>query len=304
MREVNLSSVDLNLLPVLDALLRRRNVTRAALDVGLSQPAMSRALARLRDVLGDALLVRARGGLVLTPRAQTLAPRLATALAELKGLYTEPAFDPGQSTRTLSLATTDLHNVLLLPKIMARLAAEAPGLSVRVESLGPDIVERVESGAVDLTFAVGNLPMPPGAATEVFARDRLSLVMRRQHPAANRVWRVEDYAIFDHVGIRLLGDSQTEVDALLAANGVARRMALVTPHFSAALATVSSTDLVTTLSHAYARRFADLYDLRLVQPPFGALDFDLLMVWSQARSADPLLAWLRTVVKDVAAEVY
>ena len=83
-----------------------------------------------------------------------------------------------------------------------------------------------------------------------------------------------------------------------------RRLALVTPHFSAALATVSATDLVTTLSHAFARRFAELYDLRLVQPPFGALDFDLVMVWSQARSDDPLLSWLRAVVKDVAAEIY
>ena len=304
MREVNLSGVDLNLLPVLDALLRRRNVTRAAEDVGLSQPAMSRALGRLREVLGDELLVRARGGLVLTPRAQALAPRLTATLAELKGLYAEPAFDPGRANRTLTLAATDLHTTLLLPRIMARLAVEAPGLSLRVESIGPDIVERVESGAVDLTFAVGHQPLPPGAATEVFARDRLSLVMRRNHPAANRAWQVEDYAAFDHVGIRLMGDSQSEVDALLAARGVARRMAVVTPHFSAALATVAVTDLVTTLSHAYARRFADLYELRLVQTPFGATDFDLSMVWSLARSADPVMTWLRSVVKDVAAEVY
>eukprot|EP01037_Dinobryon_pediforme_P016199 gene16199-16376_t len=283
MREVNLSGVDLNLLPVLDALLRRRNVTRAAEDVGLSQPAMSRALSRLRDVLGDPLLVRGRGGLVLTPRAQALAPKLEESLASLKGLYVTPEFDPQAVRRTVRLAATDAYTVLLAPVVQRRLEREAPGVTVKVESVGPEIVAQVENGHIDLTFGVANLPLPPGARSETLGRDRLAVVMRRGHPTANRAFRLEDYAAFDHVGVTMLGDGQSDLDAVLAAHGIARRMALTTPHFTAALAAVARTDLVTTLSRAFTQPFATHFDLRLTDPPFEQTELELTMIWNGMR---------------------
>ena len=304
MREVNLSGVDLNLLPVLDALLRRRNVTRAAEDVGLSQPAMSRALSRLRDVLGDPLLVRGRGGLVLTPRAQALAPKLEEALASLKGLYVTPEFDPQAVRRTVRLAATDAYTVLLAPVVQHRLEREAPGVTVKVESVGPEIVAQVENGHIDLTFGVANLPLPPGARSETLGRDRLAVVMRRGHPTANRAFRLEDYAAFDHVGVTMLGDGQSDLDAVLAAHGIARRMALTTPHFTAALAAVARTDLVTTLSRAFTQPFATHFDLRLTDPPFEQTELELTMIWNGMRGADPFLDWFRGVIRDAAAEVY
>ena len=304
MREVNLSGVDLNLLPVLDALLRRRNVTRAAEDVGLSQPAMSRALARLRDVLGDPLLVRGRGGLVLTPRAQALAPKLEEVLASLKGLYVTPEFDPQAVRRTVRLAATDAYTVLLAPVVQRRLEREAPGVTVKVEPVGPEIVAQVENGHIDLTFGVANLPLPPGARSETLGRDRLAVVMRRGHPTANRAFRLEDYEAFDHVGVTMLGDGQSDLDAVLAAHGIARRMALTTPHFTAALATVARTDLVTTLSRAFAQPFAPHFDLRLTDPPFEQTELEMTMIWNGQRGADPFLDWFRGVIRDAAAEVY
>ena len=304
MREVNLSGVDLNLLPVLDALLRRRNVTRAAEDVGLSQPAMSRALARLRDVLGDPLLVRGRGGLVLTPRAQALAPKLEEALAALKGLYVTPEFDPQAVRRTIRLAATDAYTVLVAPGVQRRLEREAPGVLVKVEAIGPDIVAQVENGHIDLTFGLSNMPLPPGARSEPLCRDRLAVVMRRGHPTANRAFRLEDYAQFDHVGVTMLGDGQSDLDGVLAAHGISRRMALTTPHFIAALATVARTDLVTTVSRAFAQAFATQFDLRLTDPPFEETGLDLTMLWNGQRGADPFLDWFRGVIRDAAAEVY
>ena len=302
MREVNLAGLDLNLLPALEALLRRRNVTQAAADVGLSQPAMSRALARLRQVLGDPLLVRSGAGFVLSPRSQGLAPRLAAAMEDVKGLFREPEFDPSAERRLFRVAATDTHTILLAPAIMARLAREAPGVDLRMEAYGADLLRKMESGELDLAFAVANTPLPPGALSEPLSADRLAVVVRRGHPAARRRFSAADYAAFDHVGISILGDGQSELDTWLAAQGVRRRMALVTPHFTAALATVAATDLVTTLSRAFAQRFAPMFDLVLLEPPFLDVQLQMTLVWSHVRATDPALAWFRGVVRAAALE--
>ncbi len=303
MREVNLSSLDLNLLPALDALLRRRNVSHAANDVGLSQPAMSRALARLREVLGDALLVRVPGGgYALTPRAEALAGRLAPTLDHVKAVFQEPTFDPAKVERTVRIAGADTATILLAPALMARLAVEAPGIDIRMENYGPDLVQRMETGALDLVFAVSTTPLPPGAKSESIGRDRLALVLRRDHRLARHKWTIEDYGRVSHVGISLMGDSQTDLDAQLSKVGVRRRMALVTPHFIAALAAVGASDMATTVSRTFASRFADQFGLVLKEPPLPQLDLEPTIVWSHVRAADPVLAWLRAVIREVSLE--
>jgi DNA-binding transcriptional LysR family regulator len=303
MREVNLAGLDLNLLPALEALLRRRNVTRAAEDVGLSQPAMSRALSRLRDLQGDPLLVRTRVGYVLTPRAQVIQPLLAQAVAQLKGVFQPEHFDPAVVRRTVRLAAGDTQAILLLPGVMARLAAEAPGVDVRVEPYGPDILDRLQSGALDLVFALASTLLPPGVHSEEVGEDALALVMRRGHPAAGCTWSLADYGDWGHVGVAIVGDGRSEIDALLAAHGVTRRIALVTPYFTAALAAVAATDMVTTVSAAMARRFAVTFDLALHHPPFPDARLTTTLVCSHVRAADPFLIWFRALVREVASEV-
>lgn len=303
MREVNLAGLDLNLLPALEALLRRRNVSHAAADVGLSQPAMSRALARLREVLGDTLLVRVPGGgYALTPRANELSGRLAFTLDHVKAVFQPTTFDPAKVERTIRIAGADTHAILLAPALMARLAREAPGISIRIEPYTPDLIKRMETGALDLAFAVSSTPLPPGARSEMYATDRLALVLRRGHRLARRKWSIADYARVSHVGISIMGDSQSDLDAQLAAAGVHRRIALTTPHFIAALAAVSATDMATTISRVFAERFAGEFDLILKEPPLPELHLDLTVVWSHVRAADPVLAWLRSVIRDVARD--
>ena len=178
MREVNLAGLDLNLLPPLEALLRLRNVTRAAAEVGLSQPAMSRALARLRDIFGDPLLVRAGGRLALTPAAEALAAKVAAALNSLRGVFHAPAMDPANLRRTFRLAGADSQTILLAPRLVARLEREAPGVDLAFSSIGRDIVARMELGDVDLCFATAATPLPPGVVSDALAPDRLALVLR------------------------------------------------------------------------------------------------------------------------------
>ena len=302
MRDVHLPGLDLNLLPALEALLKRRNVSEAARDVGLSQPAMSRVLGRLREVLGDPLLVRMGSEYALSPRAQALSAQLITALDHVKAVFREPGFDPAHTQRTIRIVGLDTHTLLLAPALMARLAVEAPGIDVRFESYRPDIVERVETGQLDLVFATSTTPLPPGSRSETYAKDRLALVLRKGHPLAKRKWTIEDYGRVDHVGISIFGDPGSEIDAQLAQAGVQRRMALVTPHFIAALAAVSRTDMATTQSRVFARNFADQYGLVLKEPPLANLDLDLTVVWSRVRDADPVLSWLRKVIGEVAKE--
>ena len=302
MREVNISGIDLNLVPALEALLRRRHVSQAASDVGMSQPAMSRALARLRALQGDPLLVRTRSGYALTPRAQALQPHLAAAVKHLRDVFQAQSFDPGTERRVLRLVASDSQTVLLVPAIMARLAREAPGIDLRVEAYGPDLPLRLETGAVDLAFALSTTPLPPGLYSEVVAEDRLALVMRRGHPMAQASWSTADYGRSHHVGVALLGDGQSELDARLAGAGVSRRLALVTPHFMAALATVAVTDMVTTVSRLLALRFATAFDLVLQEPPLAEARLQVTLVSSHLRAADPLLAWFRALVRAIASE--
>lgn len=302
MRDVHLAGLDLNLLPALEALLKRLNVTEAARDVGLSQPAMSRALARLREVLGDPLLVRMAGGYALTPRGEALASQLITALDHVKAVFREPGFDPARTQRTIRIAGIDTHTLLLAPGLMGRLAKEAPGIDIRIVGYSPNIVERMESGEIDLAFAQSSTPLPPGAFSETYAHDRLALVLRKGHPLAKRKWTVEDYGRVNHVGVSIFGDAGSELDAQLARFGVKRRMALVTPHFIAALAAVSQTDMATTVSRVFASHFAGQFGLVLKEPPLPDLDLDLTIVWSRVRAADPVLAWLRTVIRDIAQD--
>lgn len=303
MHEVNITAIDLNLLPALEALLKRRNVSHAAKDVGLSQPAMSRALARLREVLGDPLLVRTPGGgYALSPRGDALSAQLITTLDHVKAVFREPGFDPARTRRTVRIAGLDTHTLLLAPALMARLANEAPGIDIRFEGYGPNIVERSETGQVDLIFATSTTALPPGARSETYAHDRLALVLRKGHPMAKRKWTPEDYGKVDHVGISIFGDPGSDLDAQLARFGVTRRMALVTPHFIGALAAVAETDMATTQSRVFASSFADTFGLVLKEPPLPNLDLDLTIVWSHVRAADPVLAWLRRIIGEVARE--
>lgn len=300
MREVNLAGIDLNLLPCLEALLRHRNVTLAAGDVGLSQPAMSRALSRLRALLDDPLLVRGQAGFVLTPRAAQLTTHLADALAEVKAVFRETPFDPRAVRRTVRISSTDAQNILLAPAVAGYLAKEAPSIDLRFEGYGPDLAERMDNGTLDFAFALSTTPLPPGVMSEPLADDKLALVMREGHPAAGRAWTIDDYGRYDHAGVTILGDGRSALDNILAAAGVNRRLALTTPHFMAALAAVSATDLVTTISRALAQRFAKSFRLVLQEPPFAETSLTTTIVWSRLRAADPLLAWMRGVLRTTA----
>lgn len=299
MRDVNLSSVDLSLLPALDALLRRRHVTRAAEDVGLSQPAMSHVLARLRRALGDDLLVRGPSGLALTSRAEEIAPQVAAILDAAKAIYRPPAFEPSKVRRTLRLAGCDWHSILFAPELMKRMREQAPGIELSIESYTRDVFKRLAEGALDLVFFNTQTPLPPGAVSTVVGEDRYALVMREGHPAAKKKWTLADYGKWDSVVVSLTGDGMSDIDARLAKAGITRRVGLSTPHFMGCLATVSATDMIATTSILFAARHAKAYRLVVRKPPFPEVRFTNTLIGSASRMNDPVIRWFCALFKDV-----
>jgi DNA-binding transcriptional LysR family regulator len=298
MHEKHLRTIDLNLLPVLEALLRHRNVTRAGEEVGLSQPAMSRALGRLRDLLEDPLLVRSPAGYLLSPRADALRQPLAMLLGQLGGMLVEPMFDPAAERRLLRLAMSDAQAERLLAPLVRRLTIEAPGVIVEWVPIGPGLPERMRAGEIDLAFALDSTPLPQGLVSEPFEEDRLAVVTRAGHPAG-AAWTMADYADYPSVIVSLLGDRASDMDAELAAAGVTRAIAAIVPTFRAAVEVVAVTDNITTVSRAFAAKLAGPLGLTLIEPPLRHARLGLVAVWSQHRTNDPVLAWLRRMLHGV-----
>jgi DNA-binding transcriptional LysR family regulator len=304
MRQVNLNGIDLNLLPPLDALLRHRSVTRAAVDVGMSQPAMSRALGRMRESFGDPLLVRGSGGLVLTPTAEALLPVLRQALVGVLTVFQTSALDPLTAERTVRIAASDVQTVLIGPPLFTALAQAAPAITLQFQPYGRDLIERIEDGRSDFAFALTTSPLPPGAISFPVARDRLALVMRKHHPLEVHNLTLCDYGHLPHVAISLLDDGISDLDAALAVKGVTRRIALRTPHFLSALAIVGGSDAVTTVSRSLAQKFADRFGLVLRDPPIDDLVLTMVLVTSHIKARDPLLVWIAEQIRQTAQSVF
>ncbi|WP_226016940.1 LysR family transcriptional regulator [Novosphingobium sp. FKTRR1] len=299
MRQKHLRSIDLNLLPVLDALLRHRNATRAGDEVGLSQPAMSRALGRLRALLDDPLLVRGPGGNVLSPRAEALRQPLATLLAQVQAILIEPPFDPASEKRVVRLAMSDVQAELLLAPLVRHLAAEAPGVVLEWSPINREMPDRMRAGEIDLAFALDSTPLPPGVMSEPLMEDRLAVVMRRGHPSGE-AWSIADYARYPSVIISLLGGNSSQMDGELGASGITRSIAAIVPTFRAAVEIVAVTDSVTTISRAFALRLAEPLGLVLREPPLRETRLGLVSIWGEHRNSDPFLIWFRGVLRAIA----
>ncbi|MGJ3647127.1 LysR substrate-binding domain-containing protein [Sphingomonas sp. GlSt437] len=300
MHDKHLRAIDLNLLPVLDALLRHRNATRAGDEVGLSQPAMSRALGRLRHLLDDPLLVRGIKGQVLSPRAEALRAPLAALLGEMRALLTDPPFNPAAEQRTLRIAMTDAQASLLLARLVRRVSDAAPGIVIEWVPISPAVPERMALGEIDLSFALDTTPLPRGAASEPLMEDEVAVVVRQGHPCGG-AWAMADYARYPSIVISLMGDAASEIDTALAAVGIERSIAAIVPTFRAAAEIVAATDAVTTISRAFAAPLAPALPLQLLPAPLANPRLGITIVWASYRGNDPLLVWLRGMLRAVAS---
>ena len=227
---MNLTSLDLNLLVALDALLLEANVSRAAMRIGLSQPAASHALQRLRDMLGDPLLVRTGSRMELTPRAQALRGPLAQVLDQVRGLLVPDDFDAASSERQFRLMMPDLAVELLMPPLMEKITKAAPNVRIDVVPWrGPSIFTAEFARTIDLVISIGN-------AFSGFHQQRLyidsdALAVRRGHPAGARLKKRDAFLNARHVAVIIRGQNEDLIDGWLRSKGIERRIALVVPGY-------------------------------------------------------------------------
>jgi DNA-binding transcriptional LysR family regulator len=293
--------LDANLLVALDALLRERNVTRAARRMGLTQSAMSHVLGRLRAHFADPLLVRAGRGLAPTALALALAEPVHDAVAAMRRLLAAPAaFDPAAAQRVFRVALTDGVGHLLLPALLARLAREAPG--VRVQALavaGTEPAERLAAGTLDLAITFFDT-LPPSLRRHDLYTDRYAVLLRRGHPAARRL-DPATYASLRHIQIGGSAAADSKLDQRLREQGVRREVALAVPQFLLVPGVVARTDLAATLSRRLALAFAREHALVVRPLPVPLPAFAISQVWHERHEDDPAHRWWRGQVARVLA---
>ncbi|MFP2961716.1 LysR family transcriptional regulator [Myxococcus sp. 1LA] len=298
---MRLSTLDLNLLLVLDAVLSERSVARAARRLHVTPSAISNALARLRIALGDPLFARSGRGIVPTPRAVALAPMLARALRDLEHAVHGAAFAPETTTREFSLAIADAGQMVRLPRITTLLAAEMPRAKLRV--IGIDTLLAgggLASPEVDVAIAVGE--RAPGMHLEALYRERTVLVARNDHPLARGRISKSGLASLRHVEVQVApGKGYRALPGTYARLGIARDVALVVPTFSAAAAVVAESNLVATLPASLVARLGPRLGIQTLQSPVPPLTITLNLWWHDRTHADPAMVAFRDLIRRAGA---
>ena len=286
---VNIKDFDLNLLHVFAAVHAARSVSRAAEGLGLSQPAVSNALTRLRLALHDPLFTRVAGGVAPTPKADQLARQVEAALRQLDvALRESDSFDAARSQRRFVVHMSDIGADEFLPQLMAAIGREAPGVRVEAVQLPADaIAPALEEGRLDLAF--GYLPTLAGTESAPLLQERYVLLLRQGHPLAGRLGQRAALQKLDFV----LVASHAEPARALHLLGLQPRIRLTLPHFMVVPPILAATDLALILPQRPAERFAALHGLQVADADLGLPPFTVAMHWTWRSAHDPGHRWLR-----------
>ena len=299
MKRMDVRQLDLNLLRVFAQLLRERQVSRAAVALGLSQPAVSNALRRLREELGDELFHRSARGMQPTAYALRIAPAVTQALDLIGGaLATAQDFDPVNSQRSFTLAMSDVGQIYFLPLLMETLACEAPQVSLRIVGLNAaELPLAMSDGRIDV--ALGWLPqLQAGFFQQVLFRQGYVCLMRAGHPAAARPWGRASFRAREHVHVEASGSGHGSIEAQLQRLGLQRRIHLTVPDYVALGHVLLHTDLVATVPERFAERICATLALERRPLPVRLPDSVIHQVWHGRAHRDPAHCWLRQVLHD------
>jgi DNA-binding transcriptional LysR family regulator len=294
---MNIGDLDLNLLHVFQAVHAARNVSRAAESLGLSQPAVSHALTRLRLALRDPLFVRTAGGVTPTAKAEHLARQVEAALKILDvALHESERFDPARSQRRFVVHMSDIGADEFLPLIMAEVGRSAPGVRVEALQLEPQAIgAALDEGRIDLAF--GYLPELTGTERQRLLDERYVVLLRRGHPLA----RIRSRAALTQLDF-ILVRSHAEPARALHLLGLESRIRLTLPHFMVAPSILAASDLAVVIPRRPALRFAERHELQVVEPDLGLPPFEVAMHWTWRFHNDPGHRWLRGIAAGMQFE--
>jgi len=304
MKHIHLPGIDLNLLVIFDALFEEGHATRAAKRLGLTQPAVSHALGRLRHLFDDPLFIRTPKGMIPTAAAAGMAPAIRTALEQVKAvLGTERSFDPSASTRRFSIGLSDYSAFVLLPQLSMRIGREAPGVSLLVRHTNVETGHSMlEEGNIELIAGV--FPLPPShMREELLYQEDFVCAGRRGHPGLADRLDLGRYLSLRHLQVSMRGEPHGLVDQVLETIGKQRSIALTAGHFLMAPLLVQDTDLIATEPRRLFEQWQDTLPLHLADPPMAIPSFRVVQAWHMRHDADEGHAWLRRLIRTVSATV-
>lgn len=300
---MNLAAVDLNLLVAFEALLEERHVTRAGQRIGLAQPSMSSALARLRLLFDDEILIRTAAGMRPTAKALAVAPAVSEALGLLRtALGPQKTFDAATARHRFTIAVTDYGDLVIVPALVSLLRKEAPGadLTVRPITEASDALTMLERGEIDAMIG-GHLPSSRHCLRLRLFEERFVCVHDAGAEPGNldaATYLARPHVLFSAIG----GDgSAGAVDQVLAARGLQRRVAVTLPHVVAVPFAVAGSDLVATMAERIARRFAPSAGVAIEPVPYPVAPFDIDLLLRRKGEDDPAIAWLARMIRRAVA---
>jgi len=303
---MNITAVNLNLLVAFEALLSERNVGRAATRIGLSQPAMSNALNRLRNLFQDSLFIRTRQGMIPSPRALELAEPVRNGLAQLReALALSTEFSPANSTRTFTIAMSDYAELRVLGRLATELVSAAPGMQIRVRRLeriftAPE--ELLQTGTIDM--AIGFFPPANTLERAIRSADLFTegnvCIGRRSNPTLRTArLNLQVFAKASHVGIFAKPERRGLIDDILLPLRLHRRLAVATPHLLAVPHLVAHSDLIAVVPEGLAERYSGLLNLVVRKLPFKMPPFCMRMLWHERFADDFAHTWFRSKILGV-----
>ena len=299
---MNVASLDLNLLVALDALLQEESVSRGGQKIGLSQPAMSHALGKLRDLLGDPLLVRTGGRMTLTLRAQSMKHAVQDALERVHEVFVSDSFVPASSTRTFRIFMSDYASNLLLPSLSKAVQQSAPRVRIEVHPWRGIPADSQERGRIpDAVVACQTRDVPGFYRQRLFA-DRDVCVMRAGHRLYRKSLHLKTFLEAAHVAVAAMEFSADPVDTWLQELGHPRYVVVTVPHYIEALHLVAETELIAVIPERLVRAYASKLKLVTKAVPLDVGTFDEYLLHSARTHADLGCSWLRQMIKSLCSE--
>jgi DNA-binding transcriptional LysR family regulator len=304
--EMNFGAVDLNLLRVFDAMMVELNTTRAGERVGLSQPAVSSALGRLRHITGDALFVREGNRMVPTTRALQLAEPIRASLRQMEdALAAVSDFEPADAAGVYRILGSDYFSTLLMPPLARAVREAAPGLTLQMlDHPSAAVVPLLSEGAIDLAVDSWN-DTPEWIGSRLLFRSYMVTLAQRDDPILKVAGMVpgdrippELFCAIPQVLMSMDGTRTGTMDRALEARGLARRVAVTVPHFHAVALVVAEAGLLGNVPVSFARHVAPLFGLEIYRPPFDPAPVDVMLYWHKRHDADAAHAWLRGRIVD------
>jgi DNA-binding transcriptional LysR family regulator len=301
---MKLSDIDLNLFVVFDAIYTEGNLTRAGEIIGITQPAVSNSLSRLRNLFDDPLFVRTAEGMVPTPVAQNIVGSVRHALSLIRGSVQESdSFDPGQSDKRFRVSMTDLTQSMVLPDLLSRVKRESPNIAIDCYQVRRrDMNIELASGNLDLAVDIPLTPDPQIKQAPLFSHPHVC-VFRKAHPLIGDQLTTELYLELGHIHISSRRGGLGHIDLALGKMGKRRRITLRTQHYLATPEVVSRTDLVLTVPRVFADFLVAQYSVRYLELPFTAPNLETHLYWHESTDQDRANRWMREILLDLPSKL-